>query len=133
MFGMSMTEILMILVIVLVVLGPEKIPEVAKFVGKAIREVRKASNLLRDAVMIDDIKASVTRPTPIDTTSYNSVEGAMDYEDIAPSDPSPERNIRLETMSARKRTPLAEVTLQAVTEAANHREIYLHVPYEETI
>lgn len=133
MFGMSMTEILMILVIVLVVLGPEKIPEVAKFVGKAIREVRKASNLLRDAVMIDDIKASVTRPTPIDTTSYNSVEGTMDYEDIAPSDPSPEQNIRLESMNARKRTPLVEVALQAVSEAADHREIYLHVPYEETI
>jgi hypothetical protein len=85
--------------------------------------------------MIDDIKSSVMSPKPISTPSYTPVEGTMDYEDVGPTDPSPERNIRLESMTPRKRTqtPLVEVALQAVAEAADHREIYLHVPYEETI
>jgi TatA/E family protein of Tat protein translocase len=54
MFGISLPELLLIFVLILVVLGPEKIPEVARWIGKGLREVRKASNLMRDALMLDD-------------------------------------------------------------------------------
>jgi TatA/E family protein of Tat protein translocase len=54
MFGISLPELLLIFVLILVVLGPEKLPEVARWVGKGLREVRKASNLMRDALMLDD-------------------------------------------------------------------------------
>lgn len=54
MFGMSMAEIGVILVLALVILGPEKLPEVARTIGKTLREVRKAGNLLRDAIMIEE-------------------------------------------------------------------------------
>jgi len=51
MFGIGFTEILVVLVIALIVLGPEKLPEVAKALGKAMRQFRSAT---------DDIKRSVT-------------------------------------------------------------------------
>ncbi len=54
MFGMSFLEIAVILVLILVVFGPEKIPEVARTAGKVMREVRKASNLLRDALEVEE-------------------------------------------------------------------------------
>lgn len=41
MFGMSFTEILIILVLALVLLGPQKLPEVAKSLGKGLREFNK--------------------------------------------------------------------------------------------
>lgn len=41
MFGMSFTEILIILVAALVLLGPEKLPDVAKALGKGMREFNK--------------------------------------------------------------------------------------------
>ena len=54
MFGMSLAEIGVILVLALVILGPEKLPEVARTLGKTLREVRKAGNMLRDAIMLEE-------------------------------------------------------------------------------
>lgn len=54
MFGMSMAEIAVILILALVVLGPEKLPDLARTLGKSLREVRKAGNQIRDALMFED-------------------------------------------------------------------------------
>lgn len=48
MFGVGWSEILLILVVALLVLGPAKLPEIAKGLGKGIREFRKAMNSLED-------------------------------------------------------------------------------------
>ena len=54
MFGMSFPEIFVILALALVILGPEKLPDVARTLGKALREMRKAGNTLRDAIMLEE-------------------------------------------------------------------------------
>ena len=54
MFGMSMAEIAVILVLALVILGPEKLPDLARTLGKTIREIRRAGNQIRDAIMFED-------------------------------------------------------------------------------
>ncbi len=63
MLGMGWGEIGFVLVIALIVLGPEKIPTVARTLGKAVRMLRKATNDLRRAVEIegvrDDIRAQI--------------------------------------------------------------------------
>lgn len=43
MFNLGPGELILILVIVLVVFGPGKLPEVGKSMGKAINEFKKAS------------------------------------------------------------------------------------------
>ena len=48
MFGLGMGELLVILVIALLVLGPKKLPDVATTLGKAIRQFRKATQDLTD-------------------------------------------------------------------------------------
>ncbi len=64
MFGMSLAEITIILIVILVVLGPEKIPEVARTAGKTMREIRRAGNMLRDTIMLEDDKRDRPKYTP---------------------------------------------------------------------
>ncbi|MBN1880641.1 MAG: twin-arginine translocase TatA/TatE family subunit [Deltaproteobacteria bacterium] len=50
MFGISTQEIIIILVIALLILGPKQLPELAKTVGKGLSELRKAMDGVRDTV-----------------------------------------------------------------------------------
>jgi sec-independent protein translocase protein TatB len=52
MFGLSFGEIVIIAVLALLLLGPERLPEAAKTLGKGLRDLRKAT---------DDIKGQVER------------------------------------------------------------------------
>jgi TatA/E family protein of Tat protein translocase len=54
-----MGELLVILVIALLFLGPKKLPDLASTLGKAIRQFRKATNELTDQLQVDD---EVKRP-----------------------------------------------------------------------
>ena len=47
MFGIGMTELLVILTIGLVVIGPKKLPELARSLGKGLAEFRRASTDMR--------------------------------------------------------------------------------------
>ena len=64
MFGISFAELVIILILVLVVMGPEKLPEVARWAGKGMRELRQATNTLRNALEVEDLDTSQTRSRP---------------------------------------------------------------------
>jgi sec-independent protein translocase protein TatA len=51
-------ELIIVLVIALIVLGPGKIPDVGAALGKGIREFRRASTDLQDAARVDTTPAS---------------------------------------------------------------------------
>jgi sec-independent protein translocase protein TatB len=50
MFGMSMTEIVIIAVLALVLLGPDRLPEAAKTIGKTVKDLKKATDGLKDQI-----------------------------------------------------------------------------------
>src|SRR5512138_387664 len=50
MFGLSFGELLIIAVLALLLLGPERLPEAAKTFGKGLRELRRATEDLKDQV-----------------------------------------------------------------------------------
>lgn len=58
-FGIGFSEVLLILVVVLLVVGPQKLPEIARTLGKGVRAARRAGQELRDAVELDEIRRSV--------------------------------------------------------------------------
>lgn len=62
MFGLSFWEIGIILAIALIVLGPSKLPDLAKSFGKALREFRKATEDFKSTM--DD---EMYRPDPPQT------------------------------------------------------------------
>jgi sec-independent protein translocase protein TatA len=43
-------ELILILVIVLVIFGPGKLPDIGSAIGRGVREFRKASNDLEDSI-----------------------------------------------------------------------------------
>jgi sec-independent protein translocase protein TatB len=53
MFGMGIGEIVVIIVVALLFIGPEKLPEAAKSLSKGIRDIRKQTRELRDTIEED--------------------------------------------------------------------------------
>ncbi len=53
MFGIGMPELILIAVVALIVLGPQKLPDLAKSLGRAVREFRKATSELKETLQVD--------------------------------------------------------------------------------
>ena len=64
MFGIGVPELILILVVGLIVFGPGKLPEVGRSLGKGLREFRKASNALTQAINAPDPPPAAPAPQP---------------------------------------------------------------------
>lgn len=53
MFGIGSTELLVILVVALVILGPSKLPEIARSLGKALGEFRRVSTDVKRTIEME--------------------------------------------------------------------------------
>lgn len=59
MFGIGMPELLVILVIAIIFIGPSKLPDVARALGRGLREFRRATDDLKNSI---DLEAHVVSP-----------------------------------------------------------------------
>jgi TatA/E family protein of Tat protein translocase len=86
--NIGLPEIIVILVIALIVVGPGRLPDVGAALGKSIREFRKASSDISDAARID---APVQQPTaPVQTAA--PAQTAAPVQTAAPA-PTPEPSV----------------------------------------
>jgi len=49
MFGIGLPELILIMAVALIVVGPEKLPELARSLGKGILELKKAASSLKES------------------------------------------------------------------------------------
>lgn len=78
----SPQDLLIILVVALLVFGPKKLPEIGHSIGKALRELRKASGDFMDAFHSSDLNLTDTSPAPapVHYPDYTSVPAAGSAE-----------------------------------------------------
>ena len=79
MFGIGMPELLIIMAIALIVIGPQKLPELARSLGKGLSEFKRATEgfkqTMEDSIKVADIKEPVVK------------EAAVKEPDAAEKDP----------------------------------------------
>ena len=67
--GFGPIELIVILIIALIVVGPGKLPDVGSALGKSIREFRKAATDVKESASLDP---AATRPAPaVNVSGYS--------------------------------------------------------------
>jgi Tat protein translocase TatB subunit len=77
MFGIGMPELLVILVVALVVLGPRRLPELARTLGKAMAEFRRSTTEIMDELhtaQLDDARPKRRAQAPEPTVPAGPTE-----------------------------------------------------------
>jgi len=97
MFGLSMTEVVIILGLALLLLGPDQLPSIAKTLGKGMREIRKATDDLKstfeqEMVRLDEPEQPrMLQPVSGDPAAARASALAAASAPPAPADPASAR------------------------------------------
>lgn len=78
MFGLSFGEIVIIAVLALLLLGPDKLPDAAKTIGKGLREFKRATEDLKDQIeteIYSDERARMAKPALVPPVGARPVPG----------------------------------------------------------
>jgi TatA/E family protein of Tat protein translocase len=75
MFGIGMPEMLVILALALIIIGPKKLPDLAKSLGRAMREFKKATSEFKETIQLES-ELSEVKETFNDFS--DEVKGAVD-------------------------------------------------------
>ena len=74
MFGIGLPELIVILVLALIVLGPEKLPEVAKQVAKFMNDLRQATDEFKKELELDKLE-ELKKPVDLDSLLGDEFKG----------------------------------------------------------
>ena len=94
MFGIGMTELAVIMVIALIVIGPGKLPDLAKTLGKGLAEFRKASQEIKDSFNFDE---------EIKAIKYDTINSINDFHD-SPENMSDDEDDDMESSDEKLKT-----------------------------
>ncbi|MBW1809477.1 MAG: twin-arginine translocase TatA/TatE family subunit [Deltaproteobacteria bacterium] len=66
MFGIGTWELIVILVLGLIILGPSKFPEVAKSLGKGLANLRRSVDEVKEDIDLDSLKSEIEEEVGLD-------------------------------------------------------------------
>ena len=101
MFGIGMPEFLLILVVALVVLGPKRLPELARSLGRGLAELKKTTGDLKQNIDFGDDLNKVQKDLQEVKSHLSGVIESNLLEDPTPDylkEPAPQTEANPETM-----------------------------------
>ena len=121
MFGLSFGEIVIIAVLALLLLGPDRLPDAMKTLGKGMRDLRKATDDLKDQVereiYADDAK-KVSRPALVPPVPTGPVPGPAGPPPAATAENVPGLEAALVESSPAAAPPAPEAAGETATSSA---------------
>ncbi len=98
MFGIGMPELLLILAVALIVIGPKKLPDLAKSLGRAMGEFKRATNDLKQSIEqetgLDEVRQSMNEVKQDLRRSFDDIDtrplGASGAASAGTKEPTPE-------------------------------------------
>jgi len=78
MFGIGLPELIIIMVIALIVIGPKKLPDLARALGKGMAEFRKATHEIKESLNLDEEIQEVKNDL---VDSVSGFEESLDIEE----------------------------------------------------
>ena len=97
MFGIGPLELTVILVVALLVMGPKKLPQLARTLGRGLAEFRRASNDLKRSIDMDLEEHKIEPPAGPAQTGVSNVAAKQDAKvDEDPLAQKPESELETE-------------------------------------
>jgi TatA/E family protein of Tat protein translocase len=100
MLNIGPPELLLVLVIALVVVGPKKLPELARTLGRGLSEFRKVQDEVKDMVQLDLGMDPVPTPKTPPPTPHRTPRPASETSDASPDDTEPAQEPSLEASTS---------------------------------
>lgn len=93
MFGIGLPELIIIMVVALIIIGPSKLPDLAKALGKGMAEFRKATQDIKESLDLDqdfeearedlaDAIGDVNRPLDMEDLEETEMSKYHDYDEL---------------------------------------------------
>jgi len=70
MFGIGISELILILIVALIVIGPQKLPDLARSLARGLAEFKRASSEFKESFNADDLDTAGGPPV-IDNPPHN--------------------------------------------------------------
>lgn len=89
MFGIGLPELIIIMVIALIIIGPSKLPDLARALGKGMAEFKKATQEIKDSLDVDQDFQDIRNDLSDTVSSLNRAPEEQEPVDKAPEGGAP--------------------------------------------